>query len=296
MAWDARGDINLAAIQPRCEVDGDIYSLVNASQARGASEVRLLESNGAPDYRIKSVNKRCLSRMDGLAYHLMGGAFTKFLNGTCTWEDPSGVEIACGDRWWLAPFWEEKRASVQSITNHFETMANATTNHIRLGFLRNPVQPDGAKGWALRQVPYTHIEWSWLILPAALLVIDIITLVYTVLRSVRHRDTEAVWKSNPLPLLYYKSRFVRPGEPETSLTPTGFGPLEGASSEDDRLLTSAELGSFAKNAMVQFRKGDRKAVGADDKGEQTGEDTQPLAEAPVRERLSGDYRLSQIGR
>ncbi|KAK7957696.1 hypothetical protein PG988_012544 [Apiospora saccharicola] len=48
--------------------------------------------------------------------------------------------------------------------------------------------------------------------------------------------------------------------------------------------------------MAQFRKGDRKAVGADGEKEQSGEDTQPLAEAPVRERKSEDYCPSQTGR
>ncbi|KAK7926507.1 hypothetical protein PG985_003505 [Apiospora marii] len=291
MARQTSGGINRAALQPLCVVDGNIYSPANASQAPNGTQVRLLHSNSAPDYPTTWVNELCMSRMENMAHKLIGGAFSTFLNGNCTWDLRSGDEAACFDRWWLAPFWEQKRASVQSIANQFESIANATTNHIRLGLLRTSDHPDGTKGRALRQVPYTHIEWSWLILPAALLVIDIVTLVYTIVRSVRHCDTEAVWKSNPLPLLYYKSRFVGPGEPEMSSMSTDFDPLEGATSEDDRLLTSAELESVAKKVMVQFRRRGAKGEDANVEGEQPGEDIQSLVEPPVQRRDSEESLL-----
>lgn len=80
-------------------------------------------------------------------------------------------------------------------------------------------------------------------------------LVWMIAHSARHRDTEAVWKSNLLPLLYYKSRFVGPGEPGQRCLSADFDPLESSDSDrQEKLLTTADLEAVAKNVKVKFLK------------------------------------------
>ncbi|KAK8080898.1 hypothetical protein PG997_008716 [Apiospora hydei] len=239
----------LAAIQPACRVDNSTYSLGNASLAPGAKAIRLLTSDAAPDYPTKLASEGCVTRIETMAYLLMGGAYRKVLNGTCSW---------------LAEFWARRNASVQTITNRFDAIAGATTNQIRQGFLRASFAADRVEGTALRQVAYTRVEWAWLVLPAALLGLDILMMLCMILRSVWRWESEAVWKSDPLPLLYYKGRFIGPGgaapAAEGLLSPGGFEP-DGDSTagidrdEYDKLLTSAEMADVAKRVKVQFRKG-----------------------------------------
>ncbi|KAK8052491.1 hypothetical protein PG993_003876 [Apiospora rasikravindrae] len=270
---------SLAAIQPVCKIDENIYTLANVSQSPDAKPVTPLVADASPGYPKKFANEGCITRIEDLAFTLIGGAYSNFLNGTCAWDRRNGNEIACYDRWWLAPFWENKNASVKSITNHFDAIAGATTNQIRLGLLRTPGTPDRVNGMALRQVAYTRIEWVWLTLPAALLAIDIVMLAWMVIRSVRHQDTEAVWKSNPLPLLYYKSRFVGPTEPEKLFLSAEFDPLETPSpNQDDKLLTSSELATVAKTVKVHFRTGPAQVKDPGGEEEHAGGDSQQLDE------------------
>ncbi|KAK8073422.1 hypothetical protein PG994_004321 [Apiospora phragmitis] len=114
---------------------------------------------------------------------------------------------------------------------------------------------------------------------ARLLVLDVFMLVWMIMHSVRHRDTEAVWKSNPLLLLYYKSRFVGPREPDQLFLSADFDPLEASDPDrDEKLLTSAELETVADTVNVQLRKRGTKVKHTGDEGEQTSQDWQQLDE------------------
>ncbi|KAK7926800.1 hypothetical protein PG985_003798 [Apiospora marii] len=257
---------SLAAIQPVCQVNGRTYSLVNTEQAPGAHAVRLYSAEGWPNYPTQMANEGCITRMESWAYVLMRGTYINFMNGTCAHGFKSGIDIDCGNLWWLAQFWEQMDATVPKITDRFAAIAGATTNQIRLGFLRSPGTTDRVDGTALRQVAYTRIDWAWLVLPCALLGLEILMVLHMVLRSVGRWREEAVWKSDPLPLLFYKARFAGPrGE-----LPDVEGPMalsqaavfdqlstvaEAGPSNNGRLHTSAELGAVAQDVKVRFRKG-----------------------------------------
>lgn len=91
----------------------------------------------------------------------------------------------------------------------------------------------------------------------ALLGLEILMMLHMVLRNVGRWGTEAVWKSDPLPLLFYKSRFVGPrGElpeaegPISLWAPAAFDPVQtttGSGRDDGKLLTAT--------VRVRFRKG-----------------------------------------
>ncbi|KAK8021618.1 hypothetical protein PG990_006756 [Apiospora arundinis] len=246
---------SLAAIQPSCVINGEIYSRANGSASPDATRIRLLAVEAAPEFPTEMANEGCVTRIDGLAYALIGGVYAKFFNGNCSWDPRNGPELICDDRLWLTQFWGRNHATVQSIIERFDAIADATTNQIRLGFLRTPGTPDRVDGWALRRVAYTRIVWEWLIVPGCLLALDIAMLIYMIVHSARHRDTEAVWKSNLLPLIYYKSRFVGPGEPDQRFLSADFDPLESSNSDrQEKLLTTADLEAVAKTVKVKFLK------------------------------------------
>ncbi|KAK7955894.1 uncharacterized protein PG986_005116 [Apiospora aurea] len=52
---------------------------------------------------------------------------------------------------WLCHFWARRNASVQTINSRFGAIAGATTNQIRLDFLRGSGATDRVEGTALRQ-------------------------------------------------------------------------------------------------------------------------------------------------
>ena len=156
---------------------------------------------------------------------------------------------------WLEKLFNEGRATAKSLSQYYTDIAEAATKQIRLGLLRRHGTTDRAQGISLQRTGHIRIEWAWLILPMALLALDIAVLVGMITRSVRYRDREAVWKSNALPLLYYKSRFVGL-EPE-KLSHSAYDPLEMASTAPDRFMTSAELGAIARDVEVRLRRSGR---------------------------------------
>lgn len=168
----------------------------------------------------------------------------------------SGTLTSLGTRRWLAKFWEEKRATSLTISDRFGEMAEAMTNKIRLGYMRPGGAAEPVRGMTVRRVAFVHIDWAWLVLPMALLALDMAVLAAMVVHSVRHRRREAVWKSNPLPLLYYKAHFAGLEEPDRLSVSTGYDPLETAAGPDpDRLMTSAQLEAVAATVRVRLRRG-----------------------------------------
>lgn len=126
------------------------------------------------------------------------------------------------------------------------------TVKIRSGLLRANGTTERVEGISVQRVAHIRIEWTWLVLLMALLALDITLLVYMIARSVRYRDREAVWKSSALPLLYYKSRFV--GLEPAGLSRSAYDPLEVASAETDRFMTSDELEAVARTVKVRLRR------------------------------------------
>lgn len=174
----------------------------------------------------------------------------------------SNGEVLKASRW-LEKLYNEGKATTKSLGDYYGDIADASTKQIRLGLLRQKGTTDRVEGISLQRTAYIRIEWTWLVLLMALLALDIAVLACMIARSVRYRDQEAVWKSNALPLLYYKSRFVGL-EPE-KLSHSAYDPLEMASAETDRFMTSAELEAIAQKVKVRLRRsgpGEAEAGGA----------------------------------
>lgn len=244
--------INLAAIQSPCLVNNTIFRTENMSTAAGAVPVRLLDPNNGPDYPTVMAPRECTFRMNSSAFYLLRAVYSEqFLNGNCTWDARQDWEIQCPEKWWLAQFWETELPSVQSVEDRFGAIADATTNQFRLGVGRLVNSTEKVYGVALEQIPHTIFRWQWFLLPASLLVIDAVLLVWMVYRSIQHRYEEIPWKSSLLPLLYYRSLFEgADGEPLEAQTDFDIG-----SAAESALLTAAELENASKRVFVRLRRG-----------------------------------------
>lgn len=93
---------------------------------------------------------------------------------------------------WLAP---------NNVTAHMERLATAMTNLVRSAKSREVI-----KGTASAQQKYLRIRWEWLVFPSTLLVLTLVFLVATILKT--SRTETGVWKTSAMPSLIY-------GLPET---------------------------------------------------------------------------------
>ncbi|KAI1840521.1 hypothetical protein JX266_013250 [Neoarthrinium moseri] len=265
-------EAHLAAVQSPCLVNGSVYDAGNFSTAgAGATtDVRVLSPDAAAaGYPGGRVPPQCVFRFNTFFAHMVSGFLSsRVLTGTCSWDTRQGESITCDDAYWLAQFWELSRATPASVTGRMAAFAEATTRQFRLGLGLSADAPEGegegqqqqavlgmvnrVDGVALRTAPFVIIDWRWMIFPIALLALEMLVLVWVVVRSLRHRNEEMVWKGNLLPLLYYKDRFVD-GDGASSL-----GVPSGPTSSAHRgpLMTASEMEKDAAGVHVRLLRGD----------------------------------------
>jgi hypothetical protein len=84
-----------------------------------------------------------------------------------------------------------------NITRHMERMAIAMTNTIR-----SSVSNKMLEGKAYQREPYISIEWGWLSFPLTLLILTLVFLISTIVRTSGDGET-GIWKTSAMPTLIY---------------------------------------------------------------------------------------------
>ncbi|CAN9107388.1 unnamed protein product [Alternaria alternata] len=102
---------------------------------------------------------------------------------------------------WLAP---------NNVTRHMERLAYAMTNVMR----STPGQEDVAGG-AYYKETYNSVRWEWLTFPLVLLVLSLVFLVSTMVKTSKNTGT-GIWKTSAMPTLIYslpkeaQAQFAKP--------------------------------------------------------------------------------------
>jgi hypothetical protein len=97
-----------------------------------------------------------------------------------------------------------------NVSRHMERMATAFTNSIRSSESKVMLE-----GNAYQMEPYISIQWEWLSFPLALLVLSLVFLISTIVRTSGDGET-GIWKTSTMPTLIYslpketQSRFASP--------------------------------------------------------------------------------------
>ncbi|KAF2866136.1 hypothetical protein BDV95DRAFT_456351, partial [Massariosphaeria phaeospora] len=84
-----------------------------------------------------------------------------------------------------------------NVTDHMERLAMLMTNTIRMA------SEDAATGIAWAEETYVQVVWAWLSLPLVLLILTLVFLVATVVRTSKESDRLGVWKTSALATLLY---------------------------------------------------------------------------------------------
>tara|TARA_R110002003_G_scaffold70_14_gene6441 strand:+ start:4587 stop:5684 length:1098 start_codon:yes stop_codon:yes gene_type:complete len=119
-----------------------------------------------------------------------------------TWQRESPFHRILDFNPWLAP---------NNVSRHMQRLATAMTNQIRSTEQSNEM----VLGSSFTREVFIHVQWGWLAFPIALLVLSIIFLVSTIIKTSNDRDT-GVWKTSAMPTLIYSL----PKEAQCKLTTT----------------------------------------------------------------------------
>lgn len=84
-----------------------------------------------------------------------------------------------------------------NITHHMERLAIAMTNTIRSGESRTMLE-----GKSYLSEPYVSIKWEWLTFPLVLLLLSLVFLVSTIIKTSGDGAT-GIWKNSAMPTLIY---------------------------------------------------------------------------------------------
>jgi hypothetical protein len=84
-----------------------------------------------------------------------------------------------------------------NITRHMERMASAMTNTIRSSASNEMIE-----GKAYQREPYVTIQWGWLAFPIVLLILTLVFLISTIIRTSGDGAT-GIWKTSAMPTLIY---------------------------------------------------------------------------------------------
>jgi hypothetical protein len=84
-----------------------------------------------------------------------------------------------------------------NISRHMERMATAFTNSIRSSESKTMLE-----GNAYQVEPYISVQWEWLAFPIALLILTLVFLICTIIRT-SGDDATGIWKTSTMPTLIY---------------------------------------------------------------------------------------------
>ncbi|KAK0613979.1 hypothetical protein B0T14DRAFT_291231 [Immersiella caudata] len=173
-----------------------------------------------------------------------------FNTAMCTYDTCQGLELEWPNRWWLNPLYNNRTATIQSLSSSMNNLTTAATNLMRTTGFGPDESMDGAfsstylrgsgygvRGEVIRALSCTYFDWRWLLFPSGLLVINMALLAWVVVLSWPERVP--LWKNSVLPFLFYGL-----GERESGLS----SPDE--SSDGSRDMTVAGMEKRAKGVMA----------------------------------------------
>ncbi|KAI1078194.1 hypothetical protein F5B20DRAFT_592082 [Whalleya microplaca] len=194
---------NYTALKTPCLLDGEWYDLSNFQDVptTPGREFAGINVDGA-NYTAPN---ECLYKM----VFMYGSALKSFMvndlfKGACTWNSRQADSIACGDKWWLSPLYQDKQASFATLSKTFDQFATVMTNKFRTTGVSNydDTTPEIVRGLAVEMTVCTAFEWEWLLMPTFLVAVTAALLIITIVQN-RRDHNQPVWKSSVLPLLFH---------------------------------------------------------------------------------------------
>ncbi|KAK7926693.1 hypothetical protein PG985_003691 [Apiospora marii] len=237
--------LNHTALKTPCRLDNATYDL--KTNWSGIPRVPGREFVGINvDGANYTAPNECLYKLESIYGLAMTAFMEPLLAGACTFNRRQGDQLWCGDRWWLAPFYNRGDATFRSVDRQFREYATAITHKFRAvgGSNYDANEAETARGSVVRSTVCTHFDWRWLLLPIGLTAATGALLVRMILQNCRD-DGQPVWKSSLFPLLFHGFHTSQP-------TTMAGGPRPVMNLDDMRGEASVKLAKFRRGHDAGF--------------------------------------------
>ncbi len=274
------------AVKSPCRVENRTYVTSNMSSYSGGTRLSLysgLEPEGSKDaYENVTAAENCIYRQD--PWFVSGTVRileVQLFQGSCFLEPKSGEDdpFQCISTTYIgavmvmrALFSNNDDVSFSSITEWFDSFANAMTNRFRSqygAFHFNKTDTDRPVGqiqgltWETKVCLSTH--WEWLLFPICVTLMTLIASILTIASNWQHRHSVPVWKDSILPLIFYGHRIESQESDALSRLKSEHNGVSDVLNPGNQLLEASEMENIGKDTSIKFR-------WADSKGKDFGED------------------------
>lgn len=240
LTWNSNpGNVSYYGFQDPCVIDGKSYTKSNFSSAPG----RVFESGDDDPGRVnnKTGPQQCAywlpNDWDSVLSQTLGQissptSYRCFVTSYYT-------DVACGDRWWLPRIYNNRNASLESISQFMDDLAEGLTTQLRTIGSDIDGKPSVVYGTAYQTEVCTRFVWQWLFFPGAVTLATTFALLAVTVSSGSDSRSIVSWKTSVLPLLFY-----------------GLSRDGGAEKVTGGLMSEEELSRLAKASKVDFSRKD----------------------------------------
>lgn len=116
------------------------------------------------------------------------------------WSESSGC-----DPWYLDPIFRGGKPTAETISSDMGRIAAAITNLMRA--IGSNVYRNGsgvALGTVIQTTVCMRVDWSWLLLPAMLMLLTVILFLTVILMARDHHDGQPIWKSSAVVAFFHR--------------------------------------------------------------------------------------------
>jgi hypothetical protein len=209
--------VNLTAVKLPCIIDNQIYDMKNLSLVPKS----YARENITWQNTTSMVPRQCLYKYEFSWLFGLAKAVSDVTYGNCLYQKGQGDSVWCTGldnlhkqerfSWWTAKFYNNNTATLETIREQFDNIADAVTNRVRsIGLTadtdirRLETSQRAYVTGAVHQTSIcTQFEWRWLVLPTMLAIVTTLLLLAVIFETHRHQLSRPGWKSSSLPFLFY---------------------------------------------------------------------------------------------
>lgn len=191
-----------------CFIDGIRYDKHNISLAPGTDDQNA--GNGTANnipwqcgYQVPFTLQRSIESSSNWLRTLLNGTCYMASTGSDSREGRSWP--LCDQRWWLSQLYNGGNATFESISGVINGIATAITDTYRLDSISRGLNSNNTvNGTVWETTVCTEFNWPWLIFPASMVLLTILSLTLMMASTASSTNRPPVWKTSILPLLYLR--------------------------------------------------------------------------------------------
>ena len=186
-----------------CYIDGIRYDEHNITQKSWGND-----SDIWTNHTTNGLPYQCLYRVPSTIFYSLSWWLVNAFDGNCTMANNMGSgqyarRWPLCKKWWLSNLYNKGNTTFDTIATTMSNVATAITDSYRLGSISTlgTIDRNTVDGTVWETTVCTQSSWQWLLFPASMVALTVLSLMLMVASTASGADQPPVWKSSILPFL-----------------------------------------------------------------------------------------------